>query len=234
MRLMMVLPILIFSSCTSCQTSKKKDAALQNADTSVTPDKTDATPKQKPESYDVAVTYLSVQTTPEGFAINLRSELEIFCERLCSEFQLVEDNADGVLTYKATKTPVPGNVQPSRLMEDRTPKIKGTNIKKIIVKNVGRIGNDLVVNDLMAEGKTLVYAVDAILTPSMAIGGESMGYKIAFEGRTLDAMFDDQKLATGSDGKSLTGFVTGYVTTESKVERGDIAVFHVVTLEPGT
>lgn len=232
MRFTTVLSVLVFSSCTSCQTTKKKDATLQSADASVAPEKKSATPAA--ESHDEPITYLGIQSTPDGFAIALRSELEIFCERLCSEFRLVEDNTDGVLTYKATRTPVPGNVQPSRLMEDRTPKTKGSGIKKIIVKNVGKLGNDLVVTDVMTEGKTLFYAVDAVLTPALAIGGESSGYRVAFEGKTLDATFDDQKIVPQSAGKSINSFVTGYVTTETKVERGDIPVFHVLTFEPGS
>ena len=234
MRFVTVLTILIFSSCTGCQTTKKRDSALQSADASTAPSKAESTPAPSTNTYDEPITYLSIQSAADGYAITIRTELELFCERLCSDFHLVEDNVDGVLTYRATRTPVPGNVQPGRLMEDRAPNIKSAKIKKIVVKNVGKAGNDLVVSDVMTAGKTLFYAVSARVTPAMAIGGESSGYSVAFEGKTMDAKFDDQKLATQVGVKPMNVFVTGYVATESKVERGDVPVFHVVTMEPGS
>lgn len=220
--------ICVLPSCTSsCQTHPSGVVKAQNAkETPV------AKNDEKPKSYDEPITYLEAVSGANGVTVSLRSELELFCEQVCSKFELVEDTKDGVLTYKALRTPIRGNVQPSRLMEERRPNDK--NINKIIVKNVGKNGSDLVLNDVMINGRTHFFAVSATIAPMMAIGGESTGFSIAFEGNKMDAAIDDQKLAaTAASGKTFSGFVTGYVVTQSKIERGDVNVFHILTFEPG-
>lgn len=223
MRLVSLILTTLFLTV-GCRTVEKQnaggDASIKSNDSSS-------------KTYDEVISFLEVTASPAGdaYKIILKSELEIFCETLCSRFALVEDQCAGDVTYKATRTPIKGNVIPSRLIEERNLTGVGSDFKKVIVKNLGKNGNDIDLTQATKNGRTHFFATMARLTRGMAIGGESAGYRIKFGDSEMDAAVDDQSVAAQLAAASSEGFVTGYVVTESKIERGDISVFHVLSYD---
>lgn len=224
---MRFLPVILFAltSCVSCRTIEKRN----NSDTGASTIKANSTPT---ETHEEPLSYLEVSASGDTYAMTFKSEPEVFCERLCSHYVLIEDHKDGGVIYKATRTPILGNVNPSRLVEQRDLSGVGSDVKRVVVENVGKIGEAIVISDVTANGHNHFFATIAKLKSALAIGGESSGYTITFNGKSMDAAIDDQTVAAqlaGSAGDPVEGFVTGYVVTESKIERGDISVFHVLT-----
>lgn len=237
MRLMATVVIsLLVATCNGCRTGSgaHNDAGLQSIDRVANADR----PANK-KSYDTPISYLEVSKSEGSGALDLKAqtEMDVLCERTCSHFNMVEENKDGAMTLKAVRTPEVGNTDPSRLDEKRSLNAASADYQKIIIKNVGKIGRDIVVTDELSSGRSALYATAAKIKPAMAIGGEGSGYMIEFNGKSMDAALDTPELAskvTAAADKTLSGFVTGYVTKESKVERGDVSVFHVTSIDTET
>lgn len=232
MRFLSVLTLAVITSCTSCQTAGKRSSSVKGVSKGE-PTASPAPKSEFPNSYDEPITYLEIETTDAGVTVNVRTELQYMCERQCSKFKLVEEQGDGIVNYKAKRIPpVPGSDVVSRLAEMRQVRMTDFVSKKFVFKNVGKMDGDVVVNEILNRGQTHFLAVKGDLKPMLAIGGEA-GYSLTtFESNKIDVVLEDPKIASQiPEGKILSGFFTGYLVTESKVERGDIPVFHVLTFE---
>ena len=208
--------------------------------------KVDASPNSyqgpKVDAIHVPFSYLSLEVLPlkpgadiKAFRITAKTSLEVFCERSCAKFSLIDQELDSNLTISAIKSPELGNYSPSRLNESRDIEAKVSTIKKFILKDLGTEGHELTLEDAMTEQFANFYALFAEIKGSPAVGGEPSAYSISFDGKLMDATFKDPGLAgqvVASPGKTLLGFATGSIIKKETKERGPYQEFEIRTFDP--
>ncbi len=116
--------------------------------------------------------------------VDLRSGMEIWCERLCSEFSLQSDLVatpqGAVQRLVAVKKSILGNTNPGMLNLQKNIRGKLADAKHIVIENVGFKGNSVVLDDVISGDKTNFYAVPMKLSVAVADGpliGEFMDKK---------------------------------------------------------
>lgn len=195
----------------------------------------------KEAEYQVPFSYISVEALPlkpgidtRTFRITAKTSLEVFCERSCAKFSLVDKVLDGNISISALKRPELGNSSPSRLNETREFEAKISTIKGLILKDLGKEGNQVAVEDAMSEQFGNFYAAFAEIKAAPSIGGESSGYSIYFDGKIMDASSKDPEFAVrvaASPDKALKGFAIGSIVNKETKQRGPYQEFEVRTFD---
>lgn len=233
---------------TGCRTPSNVGSSNLKTAVAETPSKTAPeieSPKvsdNEPEIYPQVLTLVAVEPVTKGvdqgsfeYSISAETSLEVWCERLCSEFSLIESTHKGnTVVVEAVKKPIPGNTSPTRLKVTRALKGKTSDVKKIVIKNVGKEGVDIVVSDLITDQAPNFHGGYGAIKPALAIGGESKGYSILYAGKTMDAELMTKHVAAqvaASAGKQLKGFVTGSIVEKKGLERGHYPVFQVRSVD---
>lgn len=215
--------------------------SCKTRDPSSVPESTLASSEQNEgKSFPQAFSYIVVEPGRDSsgsslsYHIDAESPVELWCETSCSKFSLVDSKEGDAYVVQAIRIPQKNNTQPSQLKVEKK-KIVGTkeDLKKIILKNVGKKGDDVVLQEEISDRYPNFYAVMGVLKPAMAIGGESPGYQITFAGKTMDAAVSDGAIISQIQSKpeGLKGFVRGSVVQKEGTERGTYSVFLVRSID---
>jgi hypothetical protein len=121
------------------------------------------------------------------------------------------------------------------LQENKIVEVQSGSIKAITIKDAGKLGHVITLQDIFAKDFENFYAAHAEIKASLAIGGESSGLSISFDGRSMEASVSDPNVLAqinASANKVLKGFATGHILKKNGIERGEYQVFVVKTLDP--
>jgi hypothetical protein len=217
--------VLLMVVCASCRTTSPRASALHEG-SPATASVADATIGKavlpayqppsglKPQILQWVVVNLSSPAAADGeFAwnVDLRSGMEIWCERLCSEFSLQTDLVTtpqgGVQRLVAVKKSIQGNTSPGMLSVKKDVRGKRADAKQVLIENVGIQGNSVVLDDVISGDKTNFYAVPMKLSVAVADGtllGEFMDRKVVIK---LAPGVEKPKVS--KDTEPLTAFVMG-------------------------
>jgi hypothetical protein len=118
--------------------------------------------------------------------IDLRSTMEIWCERQCSEFKLDEVTKDGVTALSALKKTIQGNVNPGILNVHKQFRGSRDTVHKIHIANVGVMGQSLLLEDVLSEANSNFYAVPMQISKPLnplqdTLIGEFSGKKVEIQ-----------------------------------------------------
>ena len=170
----------ILAGCASCRTTSPEGATLREdapAPGQVILPAYQAPVGLKPQILQWVVINPTSPAAADGeFAwnVDLRSGMEIWCERLCSEFSLQSESVPtpgGVIQrFVAVNKPIQGNTSPGMLNLKKD--LRGTvaETKHIVIENVGVKGNNVVVDEVISGDKKNFYAVPMKLSVAVAEG----------------------------------------------------------------
>jgi hypothetical protein len=230
--------VLLLTSCRTTASKSEGTSELTNTNSGPSVPSDEASG----EVFANVLTFIGIESLKQDsgsdkmeLKFSAKSEVEYFCERRCSKHSLKDTASGEMLQVGAFKMPVVGNTSPSRLSEDKkSVSVDLSKTKRIFINNVGKMGNTVEIDLAKDQMFSNFYATFAELKTSMAIGGESSGYSITFDGKSMDASFDDAGLAaqvSASGGGGIKGLVTGVMITKEGVERGVYKEFLVKTLD---
>jgi hypothetical protein len=137
--------------------------------------------------------------------------MEIWCERLCSEFSLQTESVTSpqgaIQRFVAVKKPIQGNTNPGMLNVKKDLRGAVAETKHIVIENVGVKGNSVVVDEVISGDKKNFYAVPMKLSVTVADGpiiGAFMDKKVTIK---LAPGVERPEIAQGAD--PLRAFVMG-------------------------
>lgn len=159
--------------------------------------------------------------------VDLRSGMEIWCERLCSEFSLQTDSVatpqGQIQRLVAVKKTIQGNTSPGMLNVKKDLRGAVAETKHIVIENVGVKGNSVVVDDVISGDRTNFYAVPMKLSVAVADGpimGAFMDKKVTIK---LAPGVERPEIVQGAD--PLRAFVLGTLINAASGDAAATDVF---------
>jgi hypothetical protein len=157
--------------------------------------------------------------------IEVRTGLEIWCERRCSEFNVDETEEAGVHSLKAVKTSILGNTTPGMLKLQKQLSGERSKISKVKLENIGMMGQSVTIEDVIDTQHPNFYAVPMMITkPQGSAKGIVRG---EFDGHVVEIRQVDTELETlvAKSTSPQQGFVMGSLTTETGPDGKNVEVF---------
>lgn len=206
-------------------------------------DHTAASPmtRTNPNVYTQIISYLElVPSTPDGgtnvtYRVVAKTELEVFCERQCGHFELVETKDGAKRRFKAIKHLEIGNTTPARLNEERYVSGKREEIQDLIVHNVGRQGQDIEASRVIDEKSPNFYAAMAVMKKNAATATRAASVEVEFGDKKMTAIFSDQTAEApvqSSAADQIEGFVMGSIVQVAEPDQPLRSVFRVKSFDP--
>ena len=236
-RVLMIVSLIVLG-CMSCRTTSPRATLLRELTppTGLTRDPVRLPAYQAPLGLKAQVFQWVVISKPDSavgegeflWNLDLRSGMEIWCERRCSEFSLQSESVatqqGGVERLVAVKKVIQGNTTPGMLKVQKELRGKLANTKHVVIENIGVKGNSVVIDEVISGDRVNFYAVPMKISgaaSSASLIGEFMNKKVIIK------LSPGVELAIPAGAEPLSAFVMGTLNKASNESEGSTEVFTV-------
>ena len=236
-RVLVTVSLVIFS-CVACRTTSPRATPLREVSlpTGPTRDPLQLPAYQAPlglktQVFQWVIINKPVSAVGEGefsWNVDLRSGMEIWCERRCSEFNL---KSESVATQQGrvdrlvvVKKSIQGNTTPGMLKVQKELRGKLAETRHVVIENVGVKGNSIVIDEVISGDRVNFYAVPMKISgaaSSASLIGEFMNKKVIIK------LSPGVELAIPAGAEPLSAFVMGTLNKASNGSEGSTEVFTV-------
>jgi hypothetical protein len=212
----------------SCRTAQPKSSALRSDDNVSQAGQFPATGKPEVLQWVIATPAKIGEAAGYGvWNLDLRTSSEVWCERRCSKFDLVETLDGDFNNLQVVKTPILGKTSPGMLSVNKEiPSGTGASAKKVRLSNVGIVGNSVVLEDVITKDRPNFYAVPMIVWSRM--DGAKSTLNGEFVGKKFQIRLDPgavEPVGIVKDAEPTPAFVMGSMVKESGADGKSTEVF---------